>query len=322
MEEIVQSPKIMDFKDHITFAQQLGLEPGPGRRRALLIGIRYWRDEDKDNVLKGAYADIDDMQHLLMENFGWSRDEFTVLKDDLIQPGSQPTRDIVLREMGNLVKGARPGDQLFFHFAGHGGQVMDDDGDEYDDLDEVIKTSDGHIIVDDEMFNILVKPLPRGCRLTAVFDCCNSGTGLDLPEIVKTPPIVRRPSRTPSPTPSMMKARRMRPRAPFRRLTSSREVPRVDVTTARPIPTRKDSDGDVILWSACQDNEAAYEKKIGETIRGVMTYNFISALRAKQHTYQSLLDELCVKLPEMCKNVQTPQLSASQPIPMETLISI
>ena len=38
----------------------------------------------------------------------------------------------------------------------------------------------GHI-VDDEMHDILVKPLPPGCRLTAIFDACHSATALDLP---------------------------------------------------------------------------------------------------------------------------------------------
>lgn len=30
-------------------------------------------------------------------------------------------------------------------------------------------------IVDDELHDIMVRPLPAGCRLTAIFDSCHSG---------------------------------------------------------------------------------------------------------------------------------------------------
>lgn len=36
-------------------------------------------------------------------------------------------------------------------------------------------------ITDNELFDVLVMPLQSGVRLTAVMDCCHSGTGLDLP---------------------------------------------------------------------------------------------------------------------------------------------
>ena len=36
-------------------------------------------------------------------------------------------------------------------------------------------------ITDNEIFDIMVKDLPAGCRLTAVMDCCHSGTAMDLP---------------------------------------------------------------------------------------------------------------------------------------------
>lgn len=32
--------------------------------------------------------------------------------------------------------------------------------------------------------DMLVKPLPAGCRLTAIFDSCHSGTVMDLPYVV------------------------------------------------------------------------------------------------------------------------------------------
>jgi len=37
------------------------------------------------------------------------------------------------------------------------------------------------MIVDDEIFDHICAPLPSGAKLTAVMDCCHSGTGLDLP---------------------------------------------------------------------------------------------------------------------------------------------
>jgi metacaspase-1 len=38
------------------------------------------------------------------------------------------------------------------------------------------------------MHDIMVHPLPVGCRLTAIFDCCHSGSALSLPyEYVATP---------------------------------------------------------------------------------------------------------------------------------------
>jgi hypothetical protein len=93
----------------------------------------------------------------------------------------------MINAMRWLVQDAKPHDSLFFHYSGHGGQTPDLDGDEVDGLDEVIFPIDfkqsGHI-VDDEMHAIMVKPLPPGCRLTAVFDSCHSGTVLDLPFIV------------------------------------------------------------------------------------------------------------------------------------------
>jgi hypothetical protein len=33
---------------------------------------------------------------------------------------------------------------------------------------------------------LIVRPLPKGCRLTALFDSCHSGTVLDLPFVYST----------------------------------------------------------------------------------------------------------------------------------------
>jgi hypothetical protein len=122
-------------------------------------------------------------------HFAW--DDMVILTDDQANPMAHPTRANIIRAMNWLVQGAQPNDNLFFHFSGHGGQTEDLDGDEEDGYDETIYPVDfkqAGMIVDDEMHDIMVRPLPPGCRLTAIFDCCHSGSALDLPyEYVSIP---------------------------------------------------------------------------------------------------------------------------------------
>lgn len=47
---------------------------------------------------------------------------------------------------------------------------------------------------DDELHMIMVRPLPVGCRLTALFDSCHSGTALDLPYVYSTSGKIKEPS--------------------------------------------------------------------------------------------------------------------------------
>lgn len=121
------------------------------------------------------------MCDLLMGAMGFQRNEIEVLRDE---PGqSPPTRHNILQACRRLVAGAREGDLLFFHFSGHGAQVDDASGAEEDGLNEVILPCDWRkagMITDDELNEAMVEPLPSGCRLVAVMDCCHAGTGLDL----------------------------------------------------------------------------------------------------------------------------------------------
>ena len=50
-------------------------------------------------------------------------------------------------------------------------------------MNETILPSDfqkAGMITDDQISDTIVKPLPEGVRMTAVMDCCHSGTGMDL----------------------------------------------------------------------------------------------------------------------------------------------
>eukprot|EP00992_Anisonema_acinus_P013844 TRINITY_DN8965_c0_g1_i1.p1 TRINITY_DN8965_c0_g1~~TRINITY_DN8965_c0_g1_i1.p1 ORF type:complete len:781 (+),score=151.26 TRINITY_DN8965_c0_g1_i1:53-2395(+) len=151
--------------------------PSAGRTRALLIGINY-RGQGRDKELMGCANDARCLARFL-DTQGWGS---VVLMDESQRDRAlHPTRDNIMRELRALVRGVQPGDSLFFGFSGHGSQIRDVSGDEADGKDEVLVTVDGKPIVDDDLFDILVRPLPAGVLLTAVTDCCHSGTVLDLP---------------------------------------------------------------------------------------------------------------------------------------------
>jgi len=162
-----------------------------GRKRALLIGINY---KGTPSALAGCVNDVRFIQYLLSSKMGFRPCDTVILTDEVVNvPGARmgkPTRAAILGEMRALVTGVQPGDSLFLHFSGHGKQIPDLSGDEDDGLDEAILPSDyqrsGHI-VDDEMYHVLVRALPRGVRLTAIIDACHSATGLDLPYVHGAP---------------------------------------------------------------------------------------------------------------------------------------
>lgn len=153
-----------------------------GRKKALLVGINYSGSRCQ---LRGCVNDVKRMRQLLCGLYGFVDNPHTMvcLTDDNVDPRYLPTRVNVTMAMRWLAAQTQPGDCLWFHFSGHGAQQRDHTGMEADGMDETILPMDfkhaGHI-VDDEINAALVQSLPEGVRLTAVMDCCHSGTGMDL----------------------------------------------------------------------------------------------------------------------------------------------
>lgn len=149
------------------------------RRRAVLVGINYFGTQAQ---LRGCINDVKNMRALLTERMGWSTNCIKELTDD--NRSAMPTRSNIEAALRWLVEGVQPGDVLFFHFSGHGAQQEDPHGFEEDGMNETIIPVDfksAGMMTDDQLSEIIVKNLPEGVRLTAVMDCCHSGTGLDLP---------------------------------------------------------------------------------------------------------------------------------------------
>lgn len=84
------------------------------------------------------------------------------------------TRDGVIAAVREIADRVQPGDTFLLSYAGHGGQVRDDNRDEADGSDETWCLYDGHLL-DDELFD-LWHAFPAGARVVVISDCCHSGT--------------------------------------------------------------------------------------------------------------------------------------------------
>ncbi|KAG1854416.1 peptidase C14, caspase domain-containing protein [Suillus subalutaceus] len=186
--------------------------------------------------------------------------------------------------MRRLAFYARAGDSMFFYFSGHGGQVRDLDGDEVDGYDEFICPVDyqqSGVINDDEIHEIMVKPLAAGSRLTALFDSCHSGTVLDLPY-----------------------------------LYDSRQCKFTDGVTpdAR---IRKHSQAEVFCFSGCGDSEESESVVMpGQPIGGLMTFAFIHVFSCTQAlAFQSIFEQIRAFVRATLPDArQEPQFSCSNPL--------
>jgi hypothetical protein len=75
---------------------------------------------------------------------------------------------------------------FYTHTTGHGTKIRDDDakGEESDGYDEALCPRDfqsAGMIRDDDLYDLIVKPLADGVHLVSLMDCCHSGSILDLP---------------------------------------------------------------------------------------------------------------------------------------------
>ncbi|THV07391.1 hypothetical protein K435DRAFT_772718 [Dendrothele bispora CBS 962.96] len=289
-----------------------------GKRKALCIGINYF---GQDSELRGCINDARNMQQFLCSNYGYKSEDIVMLTDDAQDWRRMPTRQNMLDAMSWLVRDAAPNDSLFFHYSGHGGRAKDEDGDEDDGYDEVIYPVDhkesGHI-VDDLMHEIMVRPLPPGCRLTAIYDSCHSGTALDLPWVYSTEGKLKEPNLAAEAGQGLLSAVSSYARGDMGGVFNSAKGLFKTVTGSNKQATEvtrrtKTSPADVIQWSGCKDSQTSADTQEAGQATGAMSYAFMTVIRQNpQQSYQSLL----VNIREILKSKysQKPQLSSSHPI--------
>jgi len=145
-------------------------------KKALLVGINY---PGTSHALNGCVNDVVFMSGILKKHYNFKNKEVRMVTDE------SATTENILTRLNWLVKDAKAGDILYFHYSGHGAQMIDtkyDDDTEPDGKDEIICPVDlnwrDKVIKDDQLKAVFDK-VPDGVSLTVMLDCCHSGSGMD-----------------------------------------------------------------------------------------------------------------------------------------------
>jgi hypothetical protein len=142
------------------------------KNKALLVGINKY--PDPRNELRGCVNDILDMEHFITETSKvYSKENIKKLTDQ------EATKKGIVTQIKWLIEGAQAGDQLLFHYSGHGAQLptlyetIEPDG-----LDEVICPYDfngsNETILRDKDFARLFAGIPKGVHFIWISDSCHA----------------------------------------------------------------------------------------------------------------------------------------------------
>lgn len=152
----------------------------PGRR-ALLIGIDAYKSPDR--ALTGCVNDVELMRDVLVKQFHFPESNVELLTNE------HATRLGILQALEKLHGATQANDNVVIHYAGHGSQMTDREGDETNGLDSTWHTVDScgfdatlnkyvgenRDITDDEIGLWIQRFTTRTPFLTVIVDACHSG---------------------------------------------------------------------------------------------------------------------------------------------------
>jgi len=273
------------------------------KKRALLVGINYTGTR---NELRGCINDVILMNNTITHKFG-----FTDNKNKRTLTDSSATTQNILERLEWLVDDAQPGDVLFFHYSGHGSQIISTDYNndyEPDGKDEIICPIDlnwrDKVIKDDD-FKRIFSRLPEDVNLTILLDCCHSGDGIDngyeyKPTMLteKSQDIVESPNRNRLlPMPVDIESRG------FGLKLQTRKVGAI----------QRDSSNSGLLISGCQSQQTSADAWIHNKFQGAATFflNYVLAKHNYNCTYLTLIDHMNIKLNKY-KYQQRPELDGNK----------
>lgn len=142
------------------------------KNKALLVGINDYASQGND--LRGCINDIEDMSHFIAnKNKVYAWENIRTITD------SRATKKGILQELDWLIDGVAAGDQILFHYSGHGAQqdtkhpMIEKDG-----LDEIICPYDFNdsptTAISDKEFAQRFAKIPQGVHFVWISDSCHA----------------------------------------------------------------------------------------------------------------------------------------------------
>ncbi len=144
---------------------------GMAKKYALLVGINQYPPQFSS--LRGCVNDTESMYRMLTTIYKFDPANIRVVNDE------RATKRGVLDRLNWLVKCGQPGDQLVFHYSGHGSQIADRNRDEVNDFkDEILCPADMNWddVLTDDILAAEFRRIRKGVDFTFIADCCHSGT--------------------------------------------------------------------------------------------------------------------------------------------------
>jgi len=276
-------------------------------KKALLVGINKY----SDSPLRGCVNDCLLMYKILTDKFSFDAKNINLITD------YECTKENILQNLYFLTSNLKYGDSIYFHYSGHGSQVVVNDwtqSNEADGLDEIICPIDldWNDPLRDNKLNDIFNKIPLGVNSTVVLDCCHSGTGL------RNSPTINGSNQD--------MVNRFYPPPPSNILTN----PKITIDenlgfvmpkfNKRDIQTKKNTflntttkQGNTILISGCQENQVSADAWIGGRYHGALTYTMVEILHQNNYrmNYNSLVKAINEKL-DLTGFSQNPQLECKK----------
>ena len=268
-------------------------------RRALLVGINYLGTPNK---LNGCINDINNIGSYLYTFRNYR--SFIVMTDYSAQ---KPTRANIIAGFAALLKGSVAGDELWFHYSGHGVLTRDTNRDEESGADSCICPIDfmrSGYITDDIIRNNLAALVPKGVRLYIVLDACHSGTGCDLRYKYDDSSYLTNKLTT----------------LPSKYITTDWSLQQTNYEFKRYNKTT----GEVFCISGCQDTQTSADAYIEGQFAGALTYLLLTCLRNNSLTtykWKHLLKDICCG-EKVCRFTQRTAITSGNPLNLEDTVFI